>query len=91
MFSCRPTQRRSSPTLLLWQAPLADRGGGVGVFESPLFSPPLQVRDGAISLARPEGSPPLVGWGVEVRPKWVAAATRRAYDPQEASKTGGGL
>ena len=50
-----------------------------------------QVRNGAISLARPEGAPPLVGWGVAVRPEWVAAAVRRVYDPQAASKTGGGL
>jgi len=40
-------------------------------FQAGLFEPRLSVRDGAVAI--PDGP----GWGVEIRPEWLAQAVRR--------------
>jgi L-alanine-DL-glutamate epimerase-like enolase superfamily enzyme len=50
-----------------------------GAWTDDVYDPPLQVRDGKVSV--PEGP----GWGVKLRPAWLAKATRQV----SAAKTKG--
>lgn len=66
----------------LMQVSLEQKQGepGKGLWSSSIFSPPLELSDGRLSLVENNNNQ-FHGWGVEIRREWLQQARERKFDP----------